>query len=104
MTELQRDPRGALLPLILSAFIALYVVGLLSGAEPETALLRAGGAGLLLAALGRAGSTLLDWTPSPSEPGATGQLVDTAVGDEGQTPWEAAHAPTTADTDPSGRE
>jgi hypothetical protein len=41
-------------PSILLLFVALYVTSLSSGIEPEVALLRAGGASLVLAVLARA--------------------------------------------------
>jgi hypothetical protein len=42
------------------------VTGLVAGSEPETALLRAGSAGLLLAALSRVGIRILEAKPKPS--------------------------------------
>lgn len=42
-----------LFPALLLVFVALYVTALASGATPEMALLRSGGAGIVLAVLGR---------------------------------------------------
>ena len=42
-----------LFPSLLLVFVALYVTSLASGATPELALLRSGGAGVVLAVLGR---------------------------------------------------
>ena len=42
-----------LFPALLLIFVALYVTSLASGAAPEMALLRSGGAGVVLAVLGR---------------------------------------------------
>ena len=40
-------------PAVLLVFVALYVTSLSAGAQPEIALLQAGGAGMVLAVLGR---------------------------------------------------
>ena len=46
-------------PSILLLFVALYVTSLASGVEPEFALLRAGGASVVLAVLGRVAVSIL---------------------------------------------
>lgn len=51
--ELKWRLTSILYPSILLIFVALYVSSLASGAEPEIALLRAGGASLVLAVLAR---------------------------------------------------
>jgi hypothetical protein len=48
-----------LFPSILLVFVALYVSSLTSGAEPEMALLLAGGASVILAVLARIGIGIL---------------------------------------------
>jgi hypothetical protein len=51
--ELKWKLTGLFLPSIMLLFVALYVSSLTSGVEPEFALLRAGGASVVLAVLGR---------------------------------------------------
>ena len=51
--ELKQRLTTFLFPSLLLIFVALYVTSLASGATPELALLRAGGAGVVLAVLGR---------------------------------------------------
>jgi hypothetical protein len=51
--ELKWRLTSVIYPAILLIFLALYVSSLASGVEPEVALLRAGGAGLVLAVLAR---------------------------------------------------
>ncbi|MCC7370289.1 MAG: hypothetical protein IT306_17830 [Chloroflexi bacterium] len=51
--ELKWRLTSILYPSILLIFVALYVSGLVSGVEPEMALLSAGGASLVLAVLAR---------------------------------------------------
>lgn len=51
--ELKWRLTSVIYPAILLIFLALYVSSLASGVEPEVALLRAGGAGLVLAILAR---------------------------------------------------
>jgi hypothetical protein len=51
--ELKWRLTSVIYPAILLIFLALYVSSLASGIEPEVALLRAGGAGLVLAILAR---------------------------------------------------
>jgi hypothetical protein len=46
-------------PVVAVVFIALYVTSISAGTEPEVALLRAGIAGIALAALGRASQWIL---------------------------------------------
>jgi hypothetical protein len=94
MNDTHSDPLRLLFPFILTVFVALYVVGLLVGTAPEIALLRAGTAGVLLAALGRLARGLLDAAPAApnraAEPRPAGQHLDAAIGDEAATPWQAA--------------
>lgn len=82
---------GYVLPSILLIFVALYVVGVISGAEPEYALLRAGLAALLLAGLSRVAFAILANVPPP-EPPEPGQQLDVTIGDE--APPAAANANT----------
>lgn len=51
--ELKQRLTTFLFPSLLLVFVALYVTALASGAPPEMALLRSGGAGVVLAVLGR---------------------------------------------------
>jgi hypothetical protein len=81
MIELRGDLATLLRPAVLIAFVALYVLGLASGSEPESALLRAILAGLVLAVLGRVALAILERAPEPSEP-RTGQLLDVSIADE----------------------
>jgi hypothetical protein len=48
-----------ILPSVMLVFVALYVTSLSAGVEPEFALLRAGGASVVLAVLGRAAVSIL---------------------------------------------
>lgn len=71
-------------PAILSIFLGLYLLGLLSGVEPELALLRAGLAGVLLAGLARLASAILESALLSGGPGAeseAGRHVDVAIGE-----------------------
>ncbi len=51
--ELKQRLTTFLFPSLLLIFVALYVTSLASGATPEMALLRSGGAGVVLSVLGR---------------------------------------------------
>ncbi|HWP29568.1 MAG TPA: hypothetical protein VNM50_08510 [Chloroflexota bacterium] len=108
MNDTSGDPLRLLFPFILTVFVALYVVGLLVGTAPEIALLRAGAAGVLLAALGRLARGLLDAAPAASnvvtEPRPAAQHLDTAIGDEAETPWQAAREMAAAAADPGRKE
>jgi hypothetical protein len=53
VTDIAERLTGWLLPGILMAFLTLYALAIRSGMEPEIALLQAGGAGAVLAVLGR---------------------------------------------------
>jgi hypothetical protein len=53
MADLAESLLDWLLPGIIIVFLALYVVSIRSGLEPEMALVHAGGAGAVLAVLGR---------------------------------------------------
>lgn len=57
--ELKWRLTSILYPSILLIFVALYVSGLASGVEPEMALLRAGGASLVLAVLARVAVSII---------------------------------------------
>lgn len=106
MNDTPSDPLRLLFPFILTVFVALYVVGLLVGTAPEIALLRAGTAGVLLAALGRLARGLLDAAPAApnarTESRPVAQHLDAAIGDEAETPWQAAQE-TAAPAPDSGR-
>lgn len=108
MNDTPGDPLRLLFPFILTVFVALYVVGLLVGTAPEIALLRAGAAGVLLAVLGRLARGLLDAALAASnviaEPRPTAHHLDTAIGDEAETPWQAARETVDPAADPGRKE
>lgn len=91
---LSAGPRlgDALFPMIAVLFVALYLMALASGSDPELALARAGFAGIALAVLGR----LAEWIISRDvqrgsrpAPEAAGR-VDIVVGDD-STPVTTDH-------------
>jgi hypothetical protein len=59
---------GLLFPAVAVVFLMLYVLAIQAGVEPEIALLRAGLAGVALAALGRAAQSILMSAPPAPEP------------------------------------
>jgi hypothetical protein len=75
-----------LFPLVLTVFLMLYVTGLAAGSEPEMALIRASGGGLLLAVLGRVACGIVDAAPTPAlaaaKPDQRGQRLDVAIEDD----------------------
>ena len=85
------------LPTILLIFLGLYLLGLLSGVEPELALARAGLAGLVLAVLGRMAGQLLEHLPPPpnGEAAASAQRVDAVIDDSTEVA-DAPHNPNAA--------
>jgi hypothetical protein len=63
-----------LFPGILTVFLGLYLLGLLSGVDAEPALLRAGGAAIVLAVLARLALGLLDGSDEPAaDPNRAGE-------------------------------
>jgi hypothetical protein len=78
MADLAESLLGWLLPGIIIAFLALYVVSLRSGMEPEMALAYAGGAGAALAVLGRLAVAVVSVerrTPEPIDVMASSTLT-----------------------------
>jgi hypothetical protein len=75
-----------LFPLVLMVFLTLYVMGLAAGTEPEMALIRAAGGGLLLAVLGRVARGIVEAAPVPApavaRPDTRGQRLDVAIEDD----------------------
>ncbi len=72
----------ALLPAVLLAFVALYLLGLAAQVEPELALGRAAVVTLLLAILARVARGVLESLEStPSQPGAPSSRLDVTIGD-----------------------
>ena len=57
--ELKWKLTTIVLPSVMLLFVALYVTSLSAGVEPEVALFRAGGAGVVLAVLGRVAVSIL---------------------------------------------
>jgi len=101
MTGPLRKLLDLMFPIILIVFVTLYVSGLVSGAEPELALARAGAASLILAVLTRVATAIAESASRPHEArpdaessgdGATGRHVDVAIGDEAPAP-SADHPP-----------
>ena len=77
MSEPSRALANVLLPGLLVVFLGLYVAGLTAGIEAELAMLRAGGASLVLALVGRFAIGLLENLP-PAIPIEDDELTLTA--------------------------
>jgi hypothetical protein len=60
MPEVTRRLINLLFPAILLVFVALYLLSLTAGNEPELALFRSGGASVLLAVLARLGIRIVE--------------------------------------------
>ena len=86
-----------LFPSLLLIFVALYVTSLASGATPELALLRSGGAAVVLAVLGRVALGIVndEETLAINELALLEQTMarEAAAGDGEQAAPTAVHAP-----------
>lgn len=94
MIPLAERVLGWLLPAILITFLALYVMAIRSGVEPETALLQSGAAGALLAVVGRAAVAVISVKPARSRPAVPARPE--AVAEAGAPKSEQAHLPAEA--------
>lgn len=91
----------ALLPAVLLAFVALYLLGLAAGIEPELALGRAGGIALVLAVLARIARGVLDSLHEPVAAAAPPASLDATIGEAPERPAPAAD-PTAAPGEQAG--
>ena len=84
MMELAHRVMGSLFPVCSVLFLGLYVTGLASGVEPELALLRAGIAGTVLAAVARFAGWIMEEAAGSIEQGG----LDASLGEPLVRPTE----------------
>lgn len=93
MPEIASSLSRFLYPLVLGAFLVIYVSGLLNGAMPELALLQAAGFGLGFAVLARWATRIVDAaTAAPAAEQADAQS-QTAAGGLNQTTSQDGASP-----------